>query len=1169
MHLHPVSFALLLLCFVNALVAASNIPPHSEDISINCGSCGASAARDGREWLGDVHPKFSSLVQIEGSSTTSNVVHKLISADDPVPHRTARLSRSRFSYAFQVNPGQKVIRLHFNPAQYKGFKRFKDLFSVEAGPFTLLSNFSASLFANARGVNSFIKEFIVHVEEDQQVNIIFSPESSQLLDTYVFINGIEIMSVPESLSYFHGGEIGIQVVGKSLVYIDNSTALEIVHQLNIDQHFASFSANEKISDKFGMWETDPKRKASKMKNITWKVSVDVGFRYLVRLHFSEMGFKMAEIGDVIYEVHINEVIVSTNIDGVGERDYENSIPLYRDYMVMMKGCKQDGKRDLLICLESNDEFMDGHGPLKGFEIMKLSNPDNSLASPNPLPSTRDSSYGIIKNLVRVLGWRNMIATVAITVLALVNIIIYTLLQIWEASPMEEENMPSARAERLCRRFPLAEIQLATRNFSDTHIIGRGGFGIVYKGLIDNGQETVAIKRQKSSSKQGINEFLTEIETLTELRHVNLVSLIGYCNEHGEMILVYEYMACGTLADHLHKLSRKSNNGSSLTWKQRLNICIGAGRGLDYLHNGYSLIHRDVKASNILLDKNFIAKVSDFGLAKHLSGSKLESHVSTKVKGTFGYLDPNYLTTGKLTRKSDTYAFGVVLLEVLSARPAVDLSLPVDEQILTKWARENICKGKVVQIVASNLRGEISEDSLKAFVGIVERCLHDEPKKRPTMAQVVLQLELALEQQESSKSPLPNRITSDADDIRSSTNKKNLSASIGQITAASTNVQNVTSPRQKQSNGKMVNVELPSRRKDGINATTHKTLRLRPWDAFWNRVKPSLKNKSDYPVTEMVRKYKDTFDMPRILVPAIPLDELKDITDDFNLKYFTGERSYGRVYHGVLKSGQSATIKKLDSNHQPDQEFLAMVSIVSGLKHENLVELLGYCADGGVQVLAYEHAPNLRDILRGRRHTKGREPHPVLSWDQRVKIAVGVAEGLEYLHEKGQIHSDIKSSNVLIFDDYNVAKIADFNLPNDSSGVAERYYCSGVGGNFGYHAPEYALFRLVSTKTDIYSFGVVLLELLTGRKPVDRTRPSFRKSLVHWAKPMLNEDKVKQCVDAKLNGEYPLKAAAKMAEVAALCVQDDALLRPKIDTVVDALQPLLDTPPEPSDETPIL
>ncbi|KAL0318616.1 UNVERIFIED_CONTAM: Receptor-like protein kinase FERONIA [Sesamum angustifolium] len=708
MHLSPVSLALLFLCFVTFIFATNNPTPSTGDVSINCGSNGASTAHDGREWLGDVQPKFSSSVQMEGSSTTSSVIHKLISSDDSVPHKTARLSRSRFSYAFQVNPGQKILRLHFNPAQYKGFKSFKDLFSVEVGPFTLLSNFSASLFANALGVNSFVKEFGINIEEYQQyLNIIFSPENSQSLDTYAFINGIEIMSVPASLSYYYSGGIGVQVVGKSPFYVDSSTALEIIHRLNIKQDSVSSTANN-IGNMFGIWESGPNRKAREIKNITWKVPVDVGFKYLVRLHFSEIGFKMAEIGGLIYKVHINEIIVNTNINIVTEKDDESSMPWYRDYIVIMKGHKQEGKRELLICLESNDEFMDGQGPLKGFEIMKLSNPDNSLSSPHPLPPARDSSHWIIKNLVKVLGWRNIIATLTIIGLALVNISIYALLQIWEASRTKEENKPSAKAERLCRQFSLAEMQLATRNFSDAHLIGKGGFGKVYKGLIDNGRETVAIKRQKSNSKQGAREFLTEIETLTELRHVNLVSLIGYCNEHGEMILVYEYMASGTLGDHLYKLARKSENGSSLTWKQRLNICIGAGRGLDYLHTGHPLIHRDVKASNILLDENFIAKVSDFGLAKHLSRSRLESHISTKVKGTFGYLDPNYLMTGKLTKSSDTYAFGVVLLEVLSGRPALDPSFPVYEQNLPKWARENISKGKADQIVAPNLRSEISE-----------------------------------------------------------------------------------------------------------------------------------------------------------------------------------------------------------------------------------------------------------------------------------------------------------------------------------------------------------------------------------------------------------------------------------------------------------------------------
>ncbi|KAI3454340.1 hypothetical protein Pfo_011003 [Paulownia fortunei] len=1174
MNLYPVSIALLFLCFLNTFTAASSNPTHStDDVSVNCGSSGISAARDGREWRGDLQPKFSSLLQMKGSSTASGVIHKLISADDPVPYQTARLSRSQFSYTFQVNPGQKIIRLHFNPTPYKGFKRFKDLFAVEAGPFSLLSNFSASLTADALGVNSFVKEFYINIEENQQFNIVFSPASSQSLDTYAFINGIEIISVPVGISYFHKGDIGVQVVGKSPVYVDNSTALEIIGRLNVKQYSVPSAGD--IGDTFGMWETVPKMKASKINNITWKISVDVGFRYLVKLHFSELGFKMAEIDGVIFEVHINEMIANTNIDIIRERDDENNIPRYKDYMVMMKGRKQEGKRDLLICLQSNNEFVYGDGPLKGFEVMKLSNPDNSLASPNSLTSARDSSYRTIQKLHQVLGHRNMIATVAITLLALVNIIVYTLLQIWEASCKEEENMPSARAERLCRRFSLAEIQLATRNFSDANLIGKGGFGKVYKGLIDKGREPVAIKRQKSNSKQGAHEFLTEIETLTELRHVNLVSLIGYCNERGAMILVYEYMACGTLADHLYKLARNSDdNCSSLTWKQRLTICIGAGRGIDYLHTGHSLIHRDVKASNILLDENFVAKVSDFGLAKHLSRSKLQSYVSTKVKGTFGYFDPNYFTTGKLTRKSDTYAFGVVLLEVLSGRPAVDPMVPEDEQILIKWAREKISNGKADQIVASNLRGEISEDSLKAFVGVAERCLLDDPKKRPTMAQVVLQLEFALEQQESSKSPVPKGITSDVDDIHPSNDETDLSVRTGQLTMASTDVQNLTPPPKEQTNSKVVNTQHPSE----IKAITHKPSRLWPWDAFWNRVKPSSKNElllsgnsAGYSATETAQKDKQTVNMLPITVP-IPIDELKDITDNFGLKCFIGEGFYGRVYHGVLKSGQAAAIKKIDFSNQPDQEFLTQVSMVSTLKHENLVDLLGYFVDGGLRVLAYEYAPNgsLHEILHGRKGVRGSGPGPALSWAQRVKFAVGAAKGLEYIHEKAQIHGDIKSSNVLLFDDYEVAKIADFHLSKRAPDMSARLHSTRVLGTSDYHAPEYTMTGQQSWRSDVYSFGVVLLELLTGHKPFDHTLPEEgQQSLVTWATPKLSEDNVKQCVDARLKGNYPPKAVAKMAAVAASCVQYEADFRPNMSVVVKLLKSLLKTPSWPHTETPNL
>ncbi|XP_059287421.1 PTI1-like tyrosine-protein kinase 1 isoform X1 [Lycium ferocissimum] len=311
-------------------------------------------------------------------------------------------------------------------------------------------------------------------------------------------------------------------------------------------------------------------------------------------------------------------------------------------------------------------------------------------------------------------------------------------------------------------------------------------------------------------------------------------------------------------------------------------------------------------------------------------------------------------------------------------------------------------------------------------------------------------------------------------------------------------------------------------------------------------------------------------IPTIEVPALSLDELKEETENFGSKALIGEGSYGRVYYANLSNGKAVAVKKLDVSSEPETnvDFLTQVARVSRLKHDNLVELLGYCIEGNIRVLAYEFATmgSLHDILHGRKGVQGAQPGPTLEWVQRVKIAVDAARGLEYLHEKVQpsiIHRDIRSSNVLLFEDYK-AKIADFNLSNQAPDMAARLHSTRVLGTFGYHAPEYAMTGQLTQKSDVYSFGVVLLELLTGRKPVDHTMPRGQQSLVTWATPRLSEDKVQQCVDPKLKG-CPPKAVAKMAAVAALCVQYEAEFRPNMSIVVKALQPLLKVPAAPAPE----
>lgn len=349
-------------------------------------------------------------------------------------------------------------------------------------------------------------------------------------------------------------------------------------------------------------------------------------------------------------------------------------------------------------------------------------------------------------------------------ITLVNVIVYTLRQLLESNSSDELNnnlvtSPSSSPlgeQNWCRRFSLSEIRSATGNFNHNSVIGKGGFGKVYKGVIKGSTDTnmtVAIKRANPESQQGANEFWNEVRLLTSFRHCHLVSLIGYCDENSEMILVYPYMARGTLADNLYRRTLSPE----LSWIERLTICIGAARGLDYLHTGAGflngVIHRDVKSSNILLDDEFgVAKISDFGLSKKFVRANGQSYtyVITGVRGTWGYLDPDYLTTRKLSKKSDVYAFGVVLFEVLSGRRALDSTYGHDDiqYSLALWAQRCIRERTLDQLIDPRLAGQISPQCLKDFVEIAGKCLRKKSKRRPTMAEVVVKLVDALKSQNS-------------------------------------------------------------------------------------------------------------------------------------------------------------------------------------------------------------------------------------------------------------------------------------------------------------------------------------------------------------------------------------------------------------------------------------
>ncbi|KAK4373828.1 hypothetical protein RND71_004505 [Anisodus tanguticus] len=295
-------------------------------------------------------------------------------------------------------------------------------------------------------------------------------------------------------------------------------------------------------------------------------------------------------------------------------------------------------------------------------------------------------------------------------------------------------------------FTHAQLKVITSNFSSYNFLGEGGFGPVYKGFIDDkikhGLEAqpVAVKLLDLEGDQGHIEWLTEVVLLGQLRHPNLVKLIGYCWEDKQRLLVYEYMARGNLENQLFRRC-----SSSLTWLTRMKIAVDAAKGLAFLHGEEKpVIYRDFKASNILLYSDYTAKLSDFGLAKDgPEGS--DTHVTTRVMGTYGYAAPEYMMTGYLTTRSDVYSFGVVLLELLTGRQAIDKKRPSREQNLVEWARPLLRDShKLDRIMDPRLEGQYSTQGVKKVAALAYQCLSQQPKSRPTMSNVIKILEPILD-----------------------------------------------------------------------------------------------------------------------------------------------------------------------------------------------------------------------------------------------------------------------------------------------------------------------------------------------------------------------------------------------------------------------------------------
>ncbi|CAN1775427.1 Receptor-like protein kinase THESEUS 1 [Linum perenne] len=760
-------FLILLLEFVvldGAL--ASYTPP--DNYLIACGSS-KDVTFQGRTFVPDTGHSSLTLKSGTSSVATSN-------SSSPSPlYQSARIFSGTATYNFDIHQqGRHWIRLYFYPIPTSTQNLSSSSVTVVTKEFVLLHNFT---FKNYNG-NHMLKEYAVNVTSDT-LSLSFIPSNNSV----AFVNAIEVVSIPDivlpdqawalnpSNSISGLSDLAYETVyrlnmGGPLITSENDT-LGRVWENDAEYRHVNNSAVDVSTNPSSIRyppsltpETAPNMVYATAVamgdpnvaiinfNMTWVLPVSPNFRYLVRVHFCDIISRA--MNNLVFNVFVNDDLALQSLD-LSAITGGLTVPYYRDFL-----SNSSTESDILMVSVGPDTMADiTNATINGLEILKVSNDVKSLSS------SKAKKIGIV--IVSSVG--------AVAAIALIGLCYCCVAarrnkapqqgHLWLPLPlygnsqtmtkMSTTSQKSATAScislassNLGRFFSFQEILDATNKFDEGLLLGVGGFGRVYKGTLEDGT-LLAVKRGNPRSEQGLAEFRTEIEMLSKLRHRHLVSLVGYCDERSEMILVYEYMANGPLRSHLY-----GTNLPSLSWKQRLEICIGAARGLHYLHTGaaQSIIHRDVKTTNILLDENLVAKVADFGLSK--TGPSLDqTHVSTAVKGSFGYLDPEYFRRQQLTEKSDVYSFGVVLMEVLCTRPALNPVLPREQVNIAEWAMAWQKKGMLDQIMDQNLVGKVNPASLKKYGETAEKCLAEHGVDRPSMGDVLWNLEYALQLEETS------------------------------------------------------------------------------------------------------------------------------------------------------------------------------------------------------------------------------------------------------------------------------------------------------------------------------------------------------------------------------------------------------------------------------------
>ncbi|MFS7919833.1 putative protein kinase RLK-Pelle-RLCK-VIIa-2 family [Helianthus anomalus] len=652
------------------------------------------------------------------------------------------------------------------------------------------------------------------------------------------------------------------------------------------------------------------------------------------------------------------------------------------------------------------------------------------------------------------------------------------------------------------QVPLQVILSATSNFAVENIIVHGGLGKLYKGKLQRQDQWIDIvaRRLEGINGQGDFELWTEISMLSSLKHEHLVSVIGFCDENDEKIIIYEHAGHGCLDQHL--------SNPALTWSQRLQICLGVAHALAYIH--YDVVHGDISISNVLVDNDGEAKVFGFGLSTKYPGNwehcVLFSHYFEKSS----YRDPVHTNTRSVTPKYDVYSFGVLLYDVLCGK----------KPMITDYS----VKEKLDEMIDPDLRKQMDPQSLNILSKLADSCLYQQCMLRPSMDQIVKELENALE---LLKKP------------------ENL-------------------------------VRQPSFLIIRYNITVYLLTSV-----VVTIVLQEHPTSADEAISNILMREK----MKHL---KISLSAIKSAINKFNS--YIGSGGYGKVYKAELdhldmenisssdwKSGNElpkkrsiVAIKHILKRLAGEDGIPAEIETLALCKHPNIVSLLGFCSEDHEMFLIFEFASkgSLENCLEKNKMAN-------VTWAQRIQICLGVARGLNYLHANLEgkrmiLHRDVKSANILLDEKWN-AKVADFGLSKFNPAghtLMSAFATKHIVGTEVYTDPEYMSTGIYGKASDIYSFGVVLFEILSGRMAYDSIyKVGNNKGLAIVARQRYVKGTIKELIDPNLMEEdnehiFTIhkgpnqKSLDTFTKIAYECLSETQNKRPKMEAIIKQLEAAL-------------